>query len=159
MEYYKVGCRWSDTGKPNTEILDIFLNSGVPQVVFVGVDMRLNEDERLKMRKKLLKMHAGDKIGITSGKCLVAVAKLTNDAEALDELLESGVVINDMPGIFHMKDVKKNYVIGARADVYQLSGKLPRFWVGRFCRINNEEKKQIIDDLLQEHTSKCDISK
>lgn len=139
IQYYKIGCRWSDEGYNHTEINDVFLKS---QVVFVG------EDDEHK-RTQLLKMKTGDRIGITSGIYLVAVAELTSDAATLGEL---DVKIENKQGIFHMEG-NEYHAIGARADVYPLSKEQQaRFWFRKFCKINNAEKKQIIDNLLKQFT-------
>lgn len=142
IQYYKIGCRWSEEGYKHTEINDIFLKS---QVVFVG------EEDKHK-RTQLLKMKTGDRIGITSGIYLVAVAKLTSDAATLGEL---DVKIENKKGVFNMED-HANHAIGARAKVYSLlelnEQPAPRFWFRKFCKINNAEKKQIIDNLLKQFT-------
>jgi hypothetical protein len=61
---WKVGCRWSDSGAPESSIISIFRRSGI---VFVGDD------------KKFEQVRRGDYLAIADGYNVVSIARAIGD--------------------------------------------------------------------------------
>lgn len=72
---WKVGCRWSDTGTPDTTIISIFRRSGV---VFVGDDKRFGQVKR------------GDYLAIADGYNVVSIARTIGEVTPLQKMIDEG---------------------------------------------------------------------
>ena len=137
---WKVGCRWSDSGAPESSIISIFRRSGI---VFVGDD------------KKFEQVRRGDYLAIADGYNVVSIARAIGDVTPLQKMIEEGLikVRQTESTIFNIED-RVSFGAGIRVHIVDL----PKNEIFQYKRAGQfysaDTKRKKIIDLYNKYSDK-----
>ena len=145
MDYFKVGCRWSEEGRKETNIEDVFQKY---QAIFID-RKRDNSSHNCMHRAKI-----GDRVAIADGYNIIGVAIIKSDKMSLKDMaIPSEKQVNEQGKFSHKEHILLDNVFGFEASVMLFDSTDFKVYKrrGAFCSVADQTVKDHIDDMCKKY--------